>query len=211
MPVLYVTPLVPVEVKRLAKDKSGTIPEVLELAESDGTIRRWNILLGKDGATEIAIAVEATGEQKIVDYGKQAGGAIEAILLNGDRAQVVEIDGFKTDRRVADAVAITSSLADVWDPNALYSLDNTAYLDVELFISNITPSTDGVLKFIGKDLQDAGTIDDIWAAEIPMPAGEVGKALGIFRIGGDDVIMAQADANSVLQLHIRIAEEGTAV
>jgi hypothetical protein len=180
------------------------------LIEADNTLRQQAILWDPNAgpAAPIRWRGETAGEATVALYGEDAGGTIDRLVVNPIAITSTPASQAK---RVADSVAITNALDDVWDPNDLYGLTAADYIDVELFVSNITAATDGVLENLGVDLADAGAIDSIWAAEVPMPAGEIGKSLGVFRMGGDDVIMAEADANAVLQLHIRIVEEGTAL
>jgi hypothetical protein len=128
--------------------------------------------------------------------GNRVGTPIE--ILNGLKSSI---------KRPIEAIAITTSLADVWVP----ALTSAVYLDIELEVVNIDGTNDATLSALGVDYgNDEGAINKSFATSIVIPAGEVGFRIGPYRIWGDDAIMAQASANGDLVLHIYIVEEGVA-
>lgn len=159
MPNIFYLPLAPVEVKRIVKDKSGDITEgLLELAEADGTVRRYNITVGKDGATEIAFAVEATGEQKMSLYGKNPSNALAAVRTDANR--MLRMRGFEP-WRFEDAYEPTPGAAystRLTVPSSTLALievtvvstANTPAIDVHLVASGGSPTTANSI-FIGAD------------------------------------------------------------
>ena len=55
------------------------------LVRDDGTLRIWSTVVGDSSAGETPIAVEPTGEQKMVLHGKDSDGNVDALRTDDDQ------------------------------------------------------------------------------------------------------------------------------
>lgn len=207
MPMIFVIPAVPVETKRLARDRTNAATGyVVELAEPDGTIRRWNVTAGKDGATEVAIAVEATGEQKVSNYGKQSGGALGAFRLNANEQLQVEVIGDSSVYEHVDPIKIPVAQAAVLTPASDLSSGTASDLyEVILEVVNID-GANSVVVSVGVEVDGGGgalTGEEFFIRSevVPAPGGLGPRTIWL---PGNDIIRAEAAVADDAAIHWKI-------
>lgn len=74
------------------RENSAGGAEVLSLlVRDDGTLRVWSTAVGDSSAGETPFAVEPTGEQRIVQHGKDSDGNVDAFRTNDDQQLQVQV------------------------------------------------------------------------------------------------------------------------
>lgn len=163
------------EIKLLGKSSAND--EVFLLAEDDGTFKSSNY--GKAGSTVTAFKVETTGEQDVINHGKDSGGNIDPFRTNDNQQAQVEIVSVVTPN---DPVTLGTGNTAIFNPG---SASTETYL-VELWVYNITalPATIDIAVDIG-----GGTTSDFYRLnDYPLPSREQVGPLYFHLEGNDDLI-----------------------
>lgn len=223
MPTIIVIPGAPVETKNMLKARTGTLPEVPELGESDGTPRRYTLLVGEASGTETVIELEATGEQKIVNYGYngsaltklllETGGQLISVGYGKDEGNV--LDAFRTDpnrvplsRPHEEYVSVASAeipvaQGDLWDPGLA---DTIRYLVQFMVINNDAGKAAVTGVYVGREIDSVGGLaaPNYWMYNETIPHPGHSTWSDPFLIHGDDAIRGVAAVANDASIHFKV-------
>jgi len=204
-----------------------------QLILHDGTVqRRWlsetdgkatASLYGKASGASTAIKVETTGEQDVVNHGKDSAGNIDPFRTNDDQQVQVQLQGadeagvsdsFRTDPfripwqrdfpawQDVDPVEIPVVEGVLWDPGT----SALRQFEVMFYVVNNDAGAMSVTVSVGLDLGSGGSLaaPEYWMFNEVIPYPGTSGWRGPFILHADDAIRGVASAANDASIHFRI-------
>ena len=164
------------------------------LSESDGKL--ITSLYGKAGSTGTAISVETSGEQKVVNYGKQTGDTIGAFNLNANNVLRVELINGATIQVDPLLVPVAEGL--LWNPGTT----SASIYKVKFELVNFTASDVTGIN-IGQDIGAGGSLAtfEYWRFGLIVPASGSSGWQGPFTMDGADRVRGVAGTVDSIGIH----------
>lgn len=166
------------------------------LTEDDRTLRAWALMiLNRSDGTEIPGAAEEDGEQKVVNYGKDASDNIDALRTNTNKELIVaegrhaifHDDPVEITLTNTDAIFITFAEARVfWVKFVNHSATTTVRLDAGIDSLGASGA-----------INDAGSIIRSWQ----LRWGQTWGYLGPFSVQATDTFRAKANIGGLCNMH----------